>query len=50
MARLSIKMKQVTPLDPWGKYSGDFVTEDVFLETLYDLRTGQKTGKLIRHN
>jgi cyclase len=44
------QMKQSKLLDPWKKYSGDFVNQDVFLETLYNSLTGQKTGKLIRHN
>jgi cyclase len=44
------QMKQAKLLDPWKKYSGGFVTEDMFLETLYNSLTGQKTGKLIKHN
>jgi cyclase len=44
------QMKQAKLLDPWKQYSGDFVTEDVFLETLYNSLTGQKTGKFIKHN
>jgi glyoxylase-like metal-dependent hydrolase (beta-lactamase superfamily II) len=44
------QMKQAKLLEPWKKYSGEFVNEDVFLETLYNSLTGQKTGKLIKHN
>jgi cyclase len=44
------QMKQAKLLEPWKKYSGDFVNQDVFLETLYNSLTGQKTGKLIKHN
>src|SRR5579862_5195213 len=44
------QMKQAKLLDPWKKYSGDFITEDAFLETLYNSLTGQKTGKFIKHN
>jgi glyoxylase-like metal-dependent hydrolase (beta-lactamase superfamily II) len=44
------QMKQAKLLDPWKKYSGEFVTQDVFLETVYNSLTGQKTGKLIKHN
>jgi len=44
------QMKQAKLLDPWKKYSGDFVNEDAFLETLYNSLTGQKTGKFIKHN
>ncbi len=28
----------------------DFISEDVFLETLYNSLTGQKNGKFIKHN
>jgi cyclase len=44
------QMKQAKLLDPWKKYSGEFVNQDVFLETVYNSLTGQKTGKLIKHN
>ena len=44
------QMKQKKILDPWKKYSGEFVSEDVFLETLYNSLTGQKNGKFIKHN
>jgi hypothetical protein len=44
------QMKQAKLLEPWKKYSGEFVNQDVFLETLYSSLTGQKTGKLIKHN
>lgn len=44
------QMKQAKILDPWKKYSGDFVNEDAYLETLYNSLTGQKTGKFIKHN
>ena len=37
-------------LDPWKKYSGEFVSEDAFLETLYVSLTEQKVGgESIRH-
>src|SRR5271165_2630532 len=42
------QMKQAKLLDPWKKYSGD-VSEDAFVETLYNSLTGQKTGKFIKH-
>src|SRR4051812_46435546 len=35
------QMKEKKILDPWKKYSGDFISEDVFLETLYNSLTGQ---------
>jgi len=44
------QMKQAKLLDPWKKYSGDFVNQDTFLETLYNSLTGQKNGKFIKHN
>jgi cyclase len=44
------QMKQAKLLEPWKKYSGDFVSEDVFLETLYNSLTGQKNGMFIKHN
>jgi cyclase len=44
------QMKQAKLLDPWKKYSGDFVNEDTFLETLYNSLTGQKTGNFVKHN
>jgi cyclase len=44
------QMKQAKLLDPWKKYSGDFISEDAFLETLYNSLAGQKNGKFIKHN
>jgi cyclase len=44
------QMKQEKLLDPWKKYSGDFISEDAFLETLYNSLTGQKNGKFLKHN
>jgi cyclase len=44
------QMKQEKILDPWKKYSGEFISEDVFLDTLYNSLTGQKDGKFVKHN
>jgi len=44
------QMKQAKILEPWKKYSGGFINEDAFLETLCNSLTGQKTGKFIQHN
>ena len=44
------QMKQQKILDPWKKYSGDFVSEDVFLETVYNSLTGRKNGMFVKHN
>jgi glyoxylase-like metal-dependent hydrolase (beta-lactamase superfamily II) len=44
------QMKEKKILDPWKKYSGEFINEDAFLETLYNSMTGQMNGKFIKHN
>ena len=44
------QMKQAKLLEPWKKFSGDFITQDTFLETLYSSLTGQKTGAFIKHS
>jgi cyclase len=44
------QMKQAKILDPWKEYSGEFVSEDAFLETIYISLTGQKTGGFTKHN
>jgi cyclase len=44
------QMKAQKVLDPWKKYAGDFISEDAFVETLYNSLTGQKNGKFIKHN
>jgi hypothetical protein len=44
------QMKQEKILGSWKKYSGDFISEDAFLETLYNSLTGSKDGKFMKHN
>lgn len=44
------QMKQARILEPWKKYSWDFITEDVYLETLYNSLKGRNNGKFIKHN
>ncbi len=44
------QMRQAKILDPWKKYSGDFINEDAFLETLYNSLTGSKNGTFMKHN
>ena len=44
------QMKQARILEPWKKYSWYFISEDAYLETLYNSLTGQKNGKFIKHN
>jgi cyclase len=43
------QMKQEKILDPWKKWSGDFVNTDAFVETLYNSLTGTK-GEFLKHN
>jgi cyclase len=43
------QMKKEKILAPWVKWSGDFVNEDAFIETLYNSLTGHK-GEFLRHN
>jgi cyclase len=43
------QMKQEKILDPWSKWSGDFVKTDAFIETLYNSLTGTK-GEFLQHN
>jgi glyoxylase-like metal-dependent hydrolase (beta-lactamase superfamily II) len=42
-------MKQEKILEPWKKWSGDFVNTDAFIETLYNSLTGTK-GEFMKHN
>jgi glyoxylase-like metal-dependent hydrolase (beta-lactamase superfamily II) len=45
------QMKSEKVLAPWQKYSGDFVTTDLFIETLYNDLTGKKSdAPPIKHN
>jgi cyclase len=43
------QMKAEKILDPWQKWSGDFVKTDAFIETLYNSYTGTK-GEFVKHN
>jgi cyclase len=43
------QMKEEKILDPWKKWSGDFVKTDAFIETLYNSLTGTK-GDFVKHN
>jgi cyclase len=43
------QMKQEKILEPWKKWSGDFIDADKFIETLYNSLTGSK-GQFMRHN
>ena len=44
------QMKQEKVLAAWQKFSGEFISTDAFLETLYNSLTGQKNGKFLKHN
>jgi glyoxylase-like metal-dependent hydrolase (beta-lactamase superfamily II) len=44
------QMREAKLLQPWKQYSGDFINEDTFLETLYNSLSGKKNGKFIKHN
>jgi cyclase len=43
------QMKQEKILEPWKKWSGDFIDSDKFVETLYNSLTGTK-GEFVKHN
>ena len=43
------QMKQEKILAPWAKWSGDFVNQDVFIETLVNSLTNHK-GQFVKHN
>ena len=44
------QMKEAKILEPWKKYSGDFISTDAFLETLYNSLSGKKNSGFIKHN
>jgi len=44
------QLKQENVLAPWQKWSGDFITSEQWLVTLYNDLTGVKTGEFIKHN
>ena len=44
------QLKQEKVLEPWKKWSGDFIKSDAFIETLYNDLTGKKTSEFIKHN
>jgi cyclase len=43
-------MQKANVLGPWQKWSGDFITSEQWLVTLYNDLTGKKTGEFIKHN
>ena len=44
------QLKQENVLAPWQKWSGEFITSEQWLVTLYNDLTGKKTGEFIKHN
>jgi len=43
------QMKQEKILEPWKKWSGEFLDSDKFIETLYNSMTGSR-GEFVKHN
>lgn len=44
------QMKHEKILAGWHHWSGDFISSDAFIETLYNDLTGKKSGEFIKHN
>jgi glyoxylase-like metal-dependent hydrolase (beta-lactamase superfamily II) len=44
------QLKKDKVLEPWKKWSGEFISSDAFIETLYNDLTGKKTGEFQKHN
>jgi len=44
------QMQQENVLAPWQKWSGDFISSEQWLVTLYNDLTGKKDGEFIKHN
>jgi cyclase len=44
------QLKQEKVLATWQKWSGDFITTDQWIETVYNDLTGKKNGEFIKHN
>ncbi len=44
------QMKQEKILEAWNEWSGDFISSEAFIETLYNDLTGEKSGAFIEHN
>lgn len=43
------QMKQAKILEPWKKYSGDFITSDQWIETVYYDARGEAKGEFHKH-
>lgn len=44
------QLKQEKVLEPWKKWSGEFISADAFIETIFNDLNGKKDGKFIKHN
>lgn len=44
------QMKRENILEAWKAWSGEFISADAFIETLYNDLTGEKGGGFIKHN
>jgi cyclase len=44
------QLKQENVLAPWQKWSGDFISTEQWLVTVYNDLTGKKDGEFIKHN
>jgi glyoxylase-like metal-dependent hydrolase (beta-lactamase superfamily II) len=44
------QMKQEKILEAWKNWSGDFISSEAFIETLYNDLTGKQSGEFIKHN
>jgi hypothetical protein len=43
-------LKQEKVLESWKQFSGQMISTDAFIETLYNELTGKKTAALLKHN
>jgi glyoxylase-like metal-dependent hydrolase (beta-lactamase superfamily II) len=43
------QMQKAKILEKWQKYSGDFVSTDVYIETVYNSLTGKKGSGFVKH-
>jgi len=44
------QLKTENVLGPWQKWSGDFISSEQWLVTVYNDLTGKKEGEFIKHN
>lgn len=44
------QMKSEKILDAWQKFSGEFITTDAYIETVYNSLTGKQGAAFIKHN